>query len=174
MPHTATTIVRGPSVEDLVRSVSHIIEKSEVGLLASFRTNGNFPILWTGSVRVSDDCRHVHAQGLDLGAVFETVQSQPDVLWAFPDGDGAEARLYGRMRLRGEGAPELDDYELPLELSTAIVCVSLEIPTHGISLMASLPDPLDRGTQPAVALMPGRSMQQAVAACLMSADWERK
>ncbi|MBX7206666.1 MAG: hypothetical protein K1X78_00025 [Verrucomicrobiaceae bacterium] len=175
MPHTATTVVRGPSIEDLVRSICRAVQKADVGLLASFRPSGHFPLLWAGPVRVTSDCHLVRAQGLELAPVIEAVHRAPDVVWAFPDGDGAEARLYGRMRLRAEHAPELDDYELPLELTTTIVCVSLEIPTHGISLMARLPDPLDRGTQPAMALMPGgRSMQEAVAACLTTADWERR
>lgn len=173
MPHASTTIVRGPSVEDLVRSVCRIIHQSEFGLLASFKPSGHYPLLWAGPVRVSNDCRLARAQNLDLNSVFEVVMQEPDVVWAFPNGDGAEARLYGRMRLRAERAPELDDFELPLELTTSIVCISLEIPTHGISLMARLPDPLDRGSQPAVALMPGRSLQEAINSCLMTADWER-
>lgn len=173
MPNTATTIVRGPSVEDLVRSVCHAIAKAEVGLLAAFKPVGHFPILWTGPVRVASDCRLVRAQGLDLGSVFDAVLQEPDVVWAFPDGDGAEARLYGKMRLQGEHAPELDDIELPLELTTSVVCISLEIPTHGISLMARLPDPFDAHGKPAIAFAPGRSLQEAVASCLIAADWER-
>lgn len=174
MPNTSTTIVRGPSVQSLVRSVCRIIQTSEVGLLAAFRPAGHYPLLWAGPARVTTDCRLVRAQGLDFANVLDAVTKQPDVIWSFPDGDGAEARLYGRMSLRGERAPELDDYELPLELATSIVCVSLEIPTHGISLLARLPDPLESGTQPAMALMPGRSMQEAVTSCLMAADWERR
>ena len=170
MPNTATTIVRGPSVEDLIRSVCRTISEAEVGLLAAFRPAGDFPILWTGPVRVSNDCRLVRAQGLELGSVFDAVLREPNVVWAFPNGDGAEARLYGKMCLRGEHAPELDDIELPLELTTSIVCVSLEIPTHGISLMARLPDAFERSTRTATALMPGRSMQEAVYACLKRSD----
>lgn len=174
MNHAATTIVRGPSVEDLVRSVRRVIQKSGAGLLASLRPKGPYPVLWTGPVRVSDDCSHVTALGLELGHVFEAVAHQPDVAWAFPDGDGAEARLYGRMRLHGEGAPEMDDYELPVELRTTVVCISLEIPTHGISLMARLPHPFDRASRSVTALHPGRSMQQAVSACMRSAHWDRR
>ena len=170
----ATTIVRGPSVEDLIRSVRHVIEKSGAGLLATFKPQSPFPVLWTGHARVSDDCSHVTALGLELGRVYDAVRHEPDVVWAFPDGDGAEARLYGRIRLRGEGAPEMDDYELPVELSTAIVCVSLEIPTHGISLMARLPHPFDRATRSVTTLLPGRSMQQAVNACMKSAHRDRR
>lgn len=173
MPNTATTIVRGPSVEDLVRSVCHTINEAEVGLLAAFRPTGHFPILWTGPVRVSNDCRLVRAQGMDLGSVFDAVLQEPNVVWAFPNGDGAEARLYGKMSLRGEHAPELDDIELPLELTTTIVCVSLEIPTHGISVMARLPDAFERNTRSATAFTPGRSMQDAVSACLKRADRQR-
>ena len=174
MSHAVTTIVRGPSVEDLVRSVCRIIRRSKYGLLASFKPAGHYPILWAGPVRVSTDCRFVRAQDLQLGSVPDAALQESDVLWAFPDGDGAEARLYGRMRLRAERAPELDDFELPLELTTSIVCISLEVPTHGISLMARLPDPFDFHGKPAIALSPGRTLQEAVAVSLMTADyWER-
>lgn len=173
MPHASTTIVRGPSVEDLVRSVCRNIQRAKFGLLASFKSAGHYPILWAGPVRVSNDCRLARAQGLDFNSVFDVTLQEPDVVWAFPDGDGAEARLYGRMRLRAERVPELDDVELPLELTTSIMCISLEIPTHGISLMARLPDPFDAHGKAAIALLPGRSLQEAVSACLMTADWER-
>lgn len=175
MNSPAATIVRGPSVEDLVQSVCHVIQRSPAGLLAGFRRKGHYPLLWTGPVRVTNDCRRVRAQGLELPDAFGEVSGVRDVVWAFPDGDGAEARLYGRIQLRAERAPELDDVELPVELVTEIVCISLEIPTHGISLMARLPEPLTTAARASAITLPsGRSMQEAAAACLTSADWDRR
>lgn len=174
MPNAATTIVRGASVEELVHSVCRTVSATETALLGVFRSVGDFPILWSGPVCVSTDCRLIRAQGPNLASVFDVIRRDLDVVWAFPDGEGAEARLYGKMTLRAESAPELDDIELPLELSSSIVCISLEIPSHGISLMAKLTHPFASELQTVTASAPTRSLQEAVAACLMTADWDRR
>ncbi len=165
----ATTIVRGPSVQDLIRSVLGTIQKAGFGILGSYNPSGRYPILWSGQGRVSTDCRKVWAQGLDMGALIDAAIRRPQVVWAFPDGEGAEARLYGTIALHAESAPEMDDIELPVELSTHVECMTLEIPTHGISMMARVPETFECFEKPATALSSARSLQENIAACMKAA-----
>lgn len=168
----ATTIVRGPSVKDLIHSVQHTIHRAKAGILAAFQPAGHHTILWTGCPRVSSDCRVVRASGLDLAAALDAARHGAEIVWAFPDGEGAEARLYGRLELRMESAPELDDVVLPLELTARIVCLSLEVPSHGISMMAPVPQTARCFGMPALRLSSAKSLQENVTACLLAAKWD--
>lgn len=173
MKTPVSAIVRGPPIEDLLRSIQKTIHRAGVGILASFKTSGHYPILWAGHGRVTSDCSIVRAQDIDLGRTLAMLTHNPEVVWAFPDGEGAEARLYGFASLQAEGPPELDDIELPLEITTRIVCVTLEIPSHGISLLARLPETWGGRDQVAAVLPSGRTLQENVAAFLMAAKWPR-
>lgn len=174
MKTPVTTIIRGPSTADLLRSVQRAIHRAGVGILASFKPSGHYPILWTGHGRVSNDCSLVRAQDMDLGRTLGVLARNPEVVWAFPDGEGAEARLYGFATLQAERPPELDDIEMPLEVTTHVLCVTFEIPSHGISLLSRLPGGGVEHHDPPAAVLPSReSLQENVARCLMTAKWPR-
>jgi hypothetical protein len=169
MSNHATTIVRGPSVQDLIRSVQCTILKAGAGIMGAYNPAGRYPILWSGPVRVTGDCRKVWARCQAHEAAVAAATRCGLVVWAFPDGEGAEARLYGRLAARDESAQELDDVELPLDLDTAVVCMTLEIPTHGISMMARVPETFSCFEKPATNLTSARSLQENIADCMMAA-----